>query len=469
MTEKNSNPPRLKLMFSEDDRLPTNVIRMHHPVYGGNVESIDGSVRLPFILRKEAVELNEDGSLLRIIEPAVERVTPRCPHFGICGGCQYQMIDYHEQLNVKRMILRDLLHAKGLDLSLGGTYDIPVHAAEPYAYRNRIRLRIQPVPSAPGEPATFRLGYNIGGTTDFLPITTCPISAPGLFATAESLLSAALTDRDAAFWLAAASEIELFANHDLTRIQITLLCAPRTKSLPGSFDRAFAAFQTHAPIQIAGLGAIASDPRTGPTGRTLDSAGSPGLNYTVETPNNTTETYWITRGGFFQVNRFLFPTLVRLVTQTTDNTPRAGTLAWDLFAGVGLFSRVLARHFTQVIAVEANPTATADNRAALTKLSPAHQAIEATTLDFLRRAVLDRDRPDLVVLDPPRAGAGLEACDLLTRIAPPTIIYVSCDPTTLARDLAALQPHYTLDQLHLLDLFPQTSHLETIAILHRRP
>jgi 23S rRNA (uracil1939-C5)-methyltransferase len=463
MSDTNLNPPRLKLMFSEDDHLPTNVIRMHHPVYGGDVESIDGSVRLPFILRKEAVELDKGGSLLRIVEPAVERVTPRCPHFGICGGCQYQMIDYHEQQNVKRMILRDLLHAKGLDLSLGGTYDIPVHAAEPYAYRNRIRLRIQP------HAATPRLGYSLPNSTDFLPITTCPISAPGLFSTAESLLTAAATDRDAAFWLAAAPEIELFANHDLTRIQITLLCAPRTKSLPGSFDRAFAAFQTHAPIQIAGLGAIASDPRTGPTGRTLASAGSPGLNYAVQIPDGPAETYWITRGGFFQINRFLIPTLVRLVTQNPDNTPRTGALAWDLFAGVGLFTRLLARHFTQVIAVEANPTAAADNRAALAKLSPTHQAIESTTLDYLRRAILDRDRPSLVVLDPPRAGAGLEACDLLNRIAPSTIVYVSCDPTTLARDLAALQPHYEITHLHLLDLFPQTSHLETIAILRRRP
>jgi 23S rRNA (uracil1939-C5)-methyltransferase len=400
---------------------------------------------------------------LLAIEPTP--ATPLCPHFGTCGGCQHQDLAYDYQLSLKHTRLTEILTAAGLT-SLPA---ITTHPTQPYAYRNRIRLRIEPIPSAPGEPAALRLGYSLPNSTDFLPITTCPISAPGLFSTAESLLTAAASDRDAAFWLAAASEIELFANHDLTRIQISLLCAPRTKTLPGSFDRAFAAFQTHVPIQIAGLGAIASDPRTGPTGRTLASAGSPGLNYTVETPNNTTETYWITRGGFFQINRFLLPTLVRLVTQTPDNTPRTGTLAWDLFAGVGLFSRVLARHFHQVIAVEANPTATSDNRAALAKLGPAHTAIEATTLDFLRRAVLQRDRPDLVVLDPPRAGAGLEACDLLNRIAPPTIVYVSCDPTTLARDLAALQPQYEITQLHLLDLFPQTSHLETIAILHRRP
>jgi 23S rRNA (uracil1939-C5)-methyltransferase len=387
---------------------------------------------------------------------------PVCPHFGTCGGCQLQNVTYLAQIHGKRTRLNEILHSTGI----AAITDITVHPSEPYAYRNRIRLRTL------RSNGTLRLGYNTPAG-DPIPITTCPISAHGLWHTAESLLVAARRDRDAAFWLTAASEIELFANHDLTRIQITLLCAPRTRSLPGSFDRAFAAFQTHAPtgITIAGIGAIASDPRTGPTGRSIASAGSPGLAYAV-----APETYWITRGGFFQINRFLLPTLVRLVTQTNDNTPRSGTLAWDLFAGVGLFSRILARHFQRVIAVEANPSATADNRTALARISAEaktpsspHQAVEATTLDFLRRAVLDRDRPDLVVLDPPRAGAGLEACALLARIAPPTIVYVSCDPTTLARDLAALQPHYEITHLHLLDLFPQTSHLETIAILRRRP
>jgi 23S rRNA (uracil1939-C5)-methyltransferase len=215
-------------------------------------------------------------------------------------------------------------------------------------------------------------------------------------------------------------------------------------------------------VLLTATAAAAFDPRTGPTGRTLAEAGAPGLNYRV-----LDETYWITRGGFFQVNRFLLETLVQLVCNEADR-PRTGALAWDLYAGAGLFSRVLARSFTQITAVEANPTAIADLRAALAKLSPGSTAIESTTLDFLHRAILDRDRPELIVLDPPRAGAGLEVCELLTRIAAPTIVYVSCDPTTLARDLQALQPLYTIRELHLADLFPQTFHVETIAILERK-
>jgi len=373
--------------------------------------------------------------------------TPLCPHFGTCGGCQYQDLTYPEQLRIKRARLTGLLNDAGVEAPL----NIELHSAEPYLYRNRIRLRIQRI------DGQLRFGYNIRTTTNFLPIVTCPIAAPILIQTAEALLTTASEDRDATFWLNATAEVELLANDDLTRVQLTLFCAPRTRSPQGSFIRMLTALQTRAP-QVTGAAAVAFDPRTGPTGRTLAEAGATGLNYVV-----ANETYWITRGGFFQVNRFLLATLVRLVT---DN--RTGALAWDLYAGVGLFSRVVAPHFTRITAVEANPIAAADLRASLTKLNPNHTAIESTTLDFLRRAILDRDRPDLIILDPPRAGVGIEAGDLLNRIAAPGIVYVSCDPTTLARDLAILQSLYTITALHLVDLFPQTYHLETIVVLQRR-
>jgi 23S rRNA (uracil1939-C5)-methyltransferase len=391
--------------------------------------------------------------------------TPLCPHFGTCGGCQHQDLAYPEQLRLKRAHLADLLHQSNVE----APQKITLHSAEPYGYRNRIRVRIERIDGA------LRFGYNLRTTTDFLPITTCPIAAPILIQTVESLLATAAANRDAAYWLNATSEIELFTNDDLTRVQLTLFCAPRTKtpprSQPGHFANAFAALQADAP-QITGAAAVAFDSRTGPTGRTLAEAGAVGLNYRVPLSPSPEETYWITRGAFFQVNRFLLQTLVDLVTGH-EGQPRSGALAWDLYAGVGLFSRVLARKgpartFTRITAVESNPTAAADLRAYLSKQSPTSTVAESTTLDFLHRAILDRDRPDLIVLDPPRAGAGLEACDLLNRIAAPTLVYVSCDPTTLARDLAALQPVYRITALHLVDLFPQTSHQETIVVLDRR-
>jgi 23S rRNA (uracil1939-C5)-methyltransferase len=194
-------------------------------------------------------------------------------------------------------------------------------------------------------------------------------------------------------------------------------------------------------------------PRPGPTW------GKPGLTYRVAEID-----YWVPRTAFFQVNRFLLPELLSLATNN-----RTGQLAFDLYAGVGLFSRAIAARFTQVTAVElAEPAATA---LASTKLPNLH-AVKAATLDFLRVAVLQRDRPDLIVLDPPRTGAGPEVCALLARIAAPTLVYVSCSPETLPSDLQTLTTladpsGYTLAELHLFDLFPQTTHIETVAILTR--
>ena len=178
-------------------------------------------------------------------------------------------------------------------------------------------------------------------------------------------------------------------------------------------------------------------------------------------PPSTETNFWVPRTAFFQINRYLLPEL----RSPSHIANRTGQLAWDLYAGVGLFSKALAATFTQVTAVEiAEPAFAA---LAASKLPNLH-AIKATTLDFLRAAVIQRERPGLIILDPPRSGAGPEICALLARVAAPTLIYVSCSPQHLAADLIPLTASgYTISQLHLLDLFPQTTHLETIAILTR--
>jgi 23S rRNA (uracil1939-C5)-methyltransferase len=424
-----------------------NVVRVGAGVYGGSFLTSEYGVTLPFVVPQETVKLSASVNVLRVIEPSVERIEPRCPHFGTCGGCQYQMMTGREQLRVKRGILRDQLQGAGVVTPV----EIEAAGGEEYGYRNRIRLRLERVD---GE---LRFGYNMRTTTEFLPITTCPIAAPILWATAEKLLTSANTQDDVAFWMNAASEVELFANDDLTRLQVTMLCAPRTKAKQGSLQRCLTALQ-QSVAEVVGLSAIASDPRTGPTGRTLDAAGAAGLNYRV-----LDETYWISRGGFFQVNRFLLPALVKTVCDG-----RSGDVAWDLFAGVGLFSRVLAKSFAQVTAVEANPIAAGDLQVALKKLGAQHRAVQASTLEFLQKALVQRERPALVVLDPPRAGAGREACELLLSLDAREIVYVSCDPATLAQDLAVLQQGYRIASLKLVDLFPQTFHMETIVVLERK-
>jgi 23S rRNA (uracil1939-C5)-methyltransferase len=408
-----------------------------------------------------------------------DRPIPPCPHFGLCGGCQLQNLAYSAQLAAKSARLRTLLAATGLTLPA-----LQLHPSPPLAYRNRIRLTLDAV------DGQLRAGY-IGASRDddqgddqpntrqhgatFLPITQCPIAAPILWRAAESLL--ALLNADPGVWLRSPwftlDQLELFTLPDESRLQLSLYLRSNSKSLPGSLGPLFAmlseALRARLP-ELAGAGVYLLPPysalrsRRSETARPGPAWGAPGLQYPIN-GEPTTDTgqplsFWVPRTAFFQVNRFLLPELLSLVTAN-----HTGDLAWDLYAGVGLFSQTLARSFAHVTAVEiAEPSFAA---LAATKL-PNLYAVRATTLDFLRAAVLQRDRPALIVLDPPRTGAGREICQLLARIAAPTLTYVSCSPETLPGDLQTLAASgYTVAALHLFDLFPQTTHIETVALLTR--
>jgi 23S rRNA (uracil1939-C5)-methyltransferase len=167
----------------------------------------------------------------------------------------------------------------------------------------------------------------------------------------------------------------------------------------------------------------------------------------------------VSAGAFFQVNRHLTETLVSIVTGG-----RSGEVALDLYAGGGLFSTVLSREFEKVVAVEWSPISHAD----LKYNSPRNvKAIRATSAEYLQQAA-GKLKPDLVVMDPPRAGLGESVVHRLVSLGAPRMIYVSCDPATLSRDLGTLlKAGYSIEQAHLVDLFPQTYHLESVFHLVR--
>ena len=433
----------------------SEAIRISKMLYEGSGSSATGAA-IPFVLPNELVELTASNEL-RVLEPSPDRTAPNCIHFGICGGCHYQHATYPAQLAIKQSILTGILTAAGLT-------DPPAtetHSADPWHYRNRIRLRI-------GEVAgDLRVGYNRASSEPsaqpaFLSITMCSIAAPILWHAVSTVLNLANSKPAIQTWLAAAAEIELFTNADETSLQLTLF----TRNPPATSFPAFCTTLQKAVPQLTGAGVALLPRKPSPQGRRSEHPkpgpqwGAPGLIYKVDkTP------HWVSRGAFFQSNRHLVSTLASLATAN-----RSGTLAWDLYAGVGLFSRILAEHFRQVIAVEASEPAATDLAAALSKApnGKLHRAFAATTLDFLQAAAVQRERPSLILMDPPRAGVGPEVCALLARIRAPELVYVSCDPVTLARDLALLASSgYKITALHLVDMFPQTFHMETVAILNR--
>jgi 23S rRNA (uracil1939-C5)-methyltransferase len=425
--------------------------RVESPVYGGNFACLPGDPQ-PFVIPGELVVL-PSGAPAVILEAAPPRVEPLCPHFGVCGGCQYQHAEYGAQLGFKQQILKDIFASAGL-------LDLPameVHHGPEWAYRNRIRLRVEPFGDG------FEVGYSERGANVFLPIRTCPIAAPLLWRAAEAVLASA-SDPLSRRWLAAISEVEFFCLPDQSQLQAQFFLR-----VPGpahgdatAFPRFCDRLRTVLP-ELHGAGAE-PDPELSRRSRRAFTDlewGAPGLAYPV-----AGRTYWVNRGAFFQVNRFLVDRLVELVC-----AGQRGALAWDLFAGVGLFTAALAETFERVVAVEgAQASAAALVIAGKgTKGRPAFTAIQSATLDFLKGAEHQRDRPELIVLDPPRAGLGAEGSAVLARIAAPKLVYVSCDPVTLARDLAILTREGSgIESVALVDLFPQTFHLETVVHLARR-
>jgi 23S rRNA (uracil1939-C5)-methyltransferase len=168
--------------------------------------------------------------------------------------------------------------------------------------------------------------------------------------------------------------------------------------------------------------------------------------------------YHVSAGSFFQTNRYLTDELVGLVVGG-----ESGESAFDLYAGVGLFTKPLARAFKKVVAVEAAPASYADLR---TNAVQNVECSKSTTEDFLSSR--KGSAPELVVVDPPRAGLGDKVTSVLMKIGPERITYASCDPATLARDLGALvMGGYKVRSIDLIDLFPQTFHIETVVKLSR--
>jgi 23S rRNA (uracil1939-C5)-methyltransferase len=421
----------------------TQLVQIEKPVYGGAfLARAEGkAVFVPLTLPGEQarVRIVEDkrgyatAEAEEIVAAAPERIGPKCPHFGSCGGCSYQHTDYETQLSFKRAILRETLERGGVQVG----DEIGMLAGDPWCYRNRVRLAFD----GAGNP-----GYRGRRSHSVIPIRECPIAAPALidaaigFADVRRKLTPVLQP----------TELSLFCNTDQSAILASLFVSHRAKF---DFEGLARAWQEKASA-LRGVELVVEG-RNGQQPRTVAQWGADSLLYRAAGFD-----YRVDHGAFFQVNRWLVDALVERATQA-----RSGKVAWDLFAGVGLFARQLAANFERVIAVESAPGATA----ALTHNlhGSTGEALRSPTLDFLRRNTR-APRPDLIVVDPPRTGLGAETTNLLASIGAPAMVYVSCDPATLTRDLKALTGSgYSIESVTLADLFPQTFHLETVVELRR--
>jgi 23S rRNA (uracil1939-C5)-methyltransferase len=392
-------------------------IEIEKLVYGGDgLARLNGQVLLvPFVLPGERVAVSVRrvnagllrGTLREVIKAAPERTTPRCEYFADCGGCHYQHSHYNLQLEQKKAVLRETLQRLG-----GITYEneIAILSAEPWYYRNRIQLHF----------SDRKMGFHKAGAHEVCSINHCEISSPALN-NAISNLQAAIRQPQ---WPQFLRSLELFTNE--SQMQLTIVDTMRP------IARRF--FEWCATF----LDSLVTGPIEYPTAEHV---------------------FRISRGSFFQVNRFLIDPLVNEVLQG-----RAGNYALDLYAGVGLFSLPLAQRFARVDAVESGGPAFRDLESNVSRSSSAIRPVRGSAEEVLRTIT---ETPDLVIADPPRAGLGAHTTAELLRLHPPQIVIVSCDPATLARDLRKMLATYAIARLTVVDLFPQTYHLETVAHLAR--
>ena len=408
------------------------ILRPVSPAHGGAAIARDeGRVWLVnYALPGEVVEAEPRGkqggvavaTTTRVIEPSPHRVTPKCPHFGACGGCQLQHADYAYQLELKRQVVEEAWSRAGLRLPL----DTPVLGMDD-PWRYRIRGEFEAVPSADG----WRFGFHRLRSHSVLAIDTCPIH--------DLRIEAALPA-----FAQAANELKLT---DLQNLLLTI--EPKGRGLLW---------------RLRHKGREPKWPREEFARRVAELL--PGQ---VLLDNAMSLEFWdlTFRAGsdtFVQTNYRQMLVLYETALEMLGDAGADRVL--DLYAGIGTISVAVARNSAGVTAVEDNPRAV--------QLGRLNARINAAKVEYLPGKVETALRKvrlgqhAAAVLDPPRAGCEPAALAEILRLGPDRLVYISCEPSTHARDLIALvRGGYRLRRAAIVDMFPQTYHIETVALLQR--
>lgn len=397
-------------------------------VYGGEALARlpDGrAVFIPYAfpnedLRIRLVEEKERyarGEIVEIIKASPLRITPRCAHFGECGGCHYQHITYEEQLKIKKNIFVDQL------IRMGKMTDPPVKKIVPspqeWNYRNQIQLHM----SREGE-----LGFLRHRSNQVVPIQECHLPTESLNQIWPSLNLEFIPGLD---------RINLRAGEEG---QDTLVVLESSDPEPIEFSVDMSLSAVHR----------------GPGGKIVLA----GDDFTVIPIHGYP--FVVSAGSFFQVNNQVAELVVDFLLERLPL--KEDSLLLDVYCGVGLFSAFLAPRVGKVIGIESDPNAGEDflyNLAGYENVDfydiPAEKVLPFLDL-----------KPDIILLDPPRAGISKTVLDSVVSLDPDLITYISCDPATLARDADRFKKQgYLLQESTLFDMFPQTFHIESVNIFQR--
>jgi 23S rRNA (uracil1939-C5)-methyltransferase len=355
------------------------------------------------------------AELVEILQPSPERIPARCPHFGKCGGCHYQHLGYASQLQAKTNLLGDQLTRIGQIIN---PPILPMLACpDAWNYRNHVQFHVHP----DGRPGFLSFHSN-----RILPISECHLP--------EEPLNQ--------LW----PQLELEPEAGIERLSLRL----------GDDEDILLALENHQPEPpeldlLAGISVVHLFDN-----ESLVLAGDDHIRVTV-----LERTFQISAASFFQVNTRMAEAMV---SHLLASLPEKMDTVLDVYCGVGLFSAFLAARAQRLIGVEISPSACEDFSQNLDEFDNV-ELYEASAEQALPALQV---KADVILVDPPRAGLEKEVLEAVLAMQPKILVYISCDPSTLARDAhRLLAGGYQLQQVTPFDLFPQTFHIESISIFIR--
>ena len=423
------------MIIKNDADISTADLRLDKLTYGGDAMGRlpDGrAVFVPFGLAGERVRIRlteqkrgfARGELLEVLEPSSQRIAPRCRHFGICGGCHYQHLAYEDQLAAKTEILRDQL------THIGKVENPPVKpmvaSPMPWNYRNHVQFHLT---------REGRLGY----VSALTPNPSPSGRAGKVFPISECHLpEEPLND----LW----PQLEFEPGAEIERV--SLRAGDELMLVLESENDEPPALEVEAGISVVHLYA----------GHPVVMVGEGHLSMQLHGRE-----FQVSAASFFQVNTAMAE---KMVDHLLNKLPMAADTILDVYCGVGLFSAFLAPRCKRLIGVESSASACEDFAVNLDEFDHV-ELYEGMAEDVMPHLEAE---PDLALVDPPRAGLERDVLDSILKMKQRILAYVSCDPSTLARDAARLiAGGYQLIEVTPFDLFPQTYHIESISLFQRGP
>lgn len=409
------------------------IVNIEKIVYGGKgLGKLNSKTCfIPYVLPNEKVKINIkkdkksfcEGYPLEILEKSEYRVNPECEYYTKCGGCDFQHISYEKQLDLKKEILEEALFRLG---KIEKKVDKIIPSENPFYYRNRVQFKIN----------NGEFGFFAPESNDIINIDSCKISHLKINEAIESLKKLSKNHKNI-------KEIHIFyPNTEKALLNIYL----------NEFEELdFQTIKENLPISINGAGIYLKNKRIKTFGKS----------FTFEKVGKYN--FRISLDSFFQVNRFQIENILNEVLKEIEENKIVG----DIFCGVGLFTIPVAKKSKKSFGVEINKSAVKDANYNL-KINNIQNTKIFETSASKALDIISGYQPEILIFDPPRTGLYKDLINKVLNLKKlEKIVYVSCNPATASRDINLLADKFKLKKVKMIDMFPQTHHIESIFVLER--